>query len=79
MVREGCDPFMKKIRIINTDNIKYFTVGKEYIVIGEKDISDDGYKCEVVIVVDDDGDEFHICNQQEATFEVIDNQNNRIE
>lgn len=69
---------MKKIRILNTDNVKYFTVGKEYDVVGEKDVSDDGYKCDVVIVIDDEGDEFHICNQQEATYEVIDDQKSRI-
>lgn len=69
---------MKKIRIIDTENIEYFTVGKEYNVIGEKDTSDDGYECEVIIVIDDEGDEFHICNQQEATYEVIDNQKSRI-
>lgn len=69
---------MKKIRVLSTDSTKCFTVGTEYIVIGEKDTSDDGYKCEIVIVVDDEGDEFHICNQQEVTYEVIDDQKSRM-
>lgn len=60
---------MKKIKVLSTDIPKYFTVGKEYSVIGEKDTSDDGYKCEIVIVIDDVGDEFHICNQERVKYE----------
>jgi hypothetical protein len=63
--------FVKKIRVLSTENKNCFTIGKEYEVIGERDTSDDGYKCEIVIVIDDEGDEFHICNQQEATYEIV--------
>ena len=62
---------MKRIKILKTENHRYFTIGKEYEVIGERDISDDGYECEIIIVIDDEGDEFHICNQQEATYEIV--------
>jgi hypothetical protein len=61
---------MKKIKILSTEN-NCFTIGKVYEVIMEKDISDDNYKAEIVFVIDDEGDEFAICNQQEATYEFV--------
>lgn len=61
----------KKIKVLSTENPNYFTVGEEYDVVDEGDISIEGDKCEVMWIIDDEGDLFAIVNQREATYEII--------